>query len=77
MDKHKPKKEKKQICCNSLYRQALKVARDHSLEELYDATGLPISYLRKFRSGYIESPSVHRVETILMRMTGEAKAESE
>jgi hypothetical protein len=48
-----------------LYSDALTLAKGETLEVLYTATGLPISWLRKFRAGGIPNPSVHRVEKLL------------
>lgn len=50
---------------SKLYDLAIKIARESALEDLYEKTKLPISWLRKFRQGAIKSPSVHRVERII------------
>lgn len=53
-----------------LYPLAIKLAKATSLENLYEKTGLPISWLRKFRAGKIESPGVQRVELVIVKLTG-------
>lgn len=70
MSEHK--KNLKDICFNKLYQKALVVAKENTLEKLYDETRLPISWLRKFRAGQILNPSVNRIEKLLVKMTGEA-----
>ena len=70
MSRHK--KKLKHIYFNVLYDKALAVAKDSTLEELYDKTNLPFSWLRKFRAGSIKNPSVRRIEQLLVLMTGEA-----
>ena len=69
------KKKLKDICFNKLYKQALTVCKDNTLEKLYDETRLPISWLRKFRAGQIINPSVNRIEKLLVKMTGKASTE--
>jgi DNA-binding Xre family transcriptional regulator len=59
---------KKKISQGRLYPKALKLARGLTLEELYQKTGLPLSWLRKFRQGEIKSPSVQRVEALLVAL---------
>lgn len=49
----------------SLYQNALDISRRETLETLARKTGLPFSWLRKFRAGQIKSPGVQRVEKIL------------
>jgi hypothetical protein len=66
------KEKNKPICFDKLYQQALTVAKESKLEELYEKTKLPISWLRKFRAGSIQNPSVRRIENILVTMTGAA-----
>lgn len=61
---------KKNIPPGNLLPRALELAKGASLEELYEKTRLPISWLRKFRGGQIESPSVQRVERVIVAMTG-------
>ena len=46
--------------------EALRLAKSVSLEDLYRKTELPLSWLRKFRQGEIKSPSVQRVEALLL-----------
>jgi hypothetical protein len=53
-----------------LFAHALALAQGVSLETLYEKTRLPISWLRKFRGGMIQAPSVQRVELVIVRLTG-------
>jgi len=66
-------KVKKEIPPGNLYAQALEISKAHSLEELYEKTKLPFSWLRKFRQGSIPTPSVQRVELIIVSFTSEAQ----
>lgn len=59
-------KMKKEIPPGNLYPQALAIAKAATIEELYEKTKLPFSWLRKFRQGGIKTPSVQRVELILV-----------
>ena len=61
---------KKDIPPGKLLSHAQTIAKDNSLEALYEKTKLPISWLRKFKAGTIAAPSVQRVEKIIVAMTG-------
>lgn len=54
-----------------LHARALELAKCHSLDECIRYTGLPSSWLAKFRRGSIKSPSVNRIETIIEALSGE------
>lgn len=64
-------KVKKEIPPGKLYAQALEISKAATIEELYEKTKLPFSWLRKFRQGNIKSPSVQRVELIIVSFTGQ------
>ncbi len=49
----------------SLMEQALRHSKTKTLDELRDMTGIPSSWLRKFRSNKIADPSVNRIEKLL------------
>lgn len=53
-----------------LYTATRELARGVSLDELKRLTGLPDSWLRKFRQGEIAEPSVNRVELVYQKLTG-------
>jgi transcriptional regulator with XRE-family HTH domain len=57
----------------ALFSNALRIAKKNTLESLYDKTGLPLSWLRKFRAGEIKNPSVNRIETLLKAFGGFAQ----
>jgi hypothetical protein len=70
MPSRKKKIRKQELPGGKLYPLALELAKARSLEELYLATRLPISWLRKFRAGEIKAPSVQRVELLISAITG-------
>jgi hypothetical protein len=49
---------------------ALSLAKAETLETLHDKTGLPLSWLSKFRRAEIKNPSVNRVEKIIVALRG-------
>jgi hypothetical protein len=53
-----------------LYSRAFAAANSETLEVLYNRTRLPLSWLRKFRTGEIKNPSVNRIETLLKAFGG-------
>lgn len=59
------KRKQKSNQPGKLFSDALTLAKGETLEVLYTRTGLPLSWLRKFRAGEISNPSVNRVETLL------------
>jgi transcriptional regulator with XRE-family HTH domain len=59
------RKHKNTEPAGELYSRALILAKGETLEALFTRSGLPLSWLRKFRAGEIANPSVNRVETIL------------
>lgn len=56
---------KKKISQGRLYPVALKLAKAMPLDLLIRKTGLPESWLRKFRQEEIKAPSVQRIEIVL------------
>lgn len=54
-----------------LCQKALELSKGMTLEELFKKTDLPLSWLRKFRQGEIKSPSVQRIERLIVAITGE------
>jgi hypothetical protein len=49
---------------------ALKLAKAETLDTLRDKTGIPSSWLSKFRLGKIKNPSVNRIEKIIVALRG-------
>ena len=49
----------------TLMRQAKSLVMSETLDELRARTGIPSSWLRKFRRGEIKNPGVNRIEKIL------------
>lgn len=41
-----------------------------SLVKIYDETGIPFYWLKKFRNGEIKNPSVNRVQALYEHLTG-------
>ena len=74
MKKNMNPRKSKDFKGGRLFELALGLAKDISLEELYEKTRLPISWLRKFLAGAIKGPSVHRVEKIIVKLTGKELA---
>jgi len=62
---NRKKNFKQSLPPGKFFSDALKVARDNSIEDLVIMTKLPLSWLRKFRAGEITNPSVNRIEHIL------------
>ena len=62
------KKKLKEISYSRIYTKAYQLARENTLETLYEKTKLPISWLRKFRSGAIKNPSVNTIEKLITLM---------
>ncbi len=47
---------------------ALQLVRNNTLDDVCRATGLPNSWVRKFRQQEIKSPCVQRVELLITKM---------
>ena len=59
------RKGKKEKINSDLLNKGRDIANSMTLQVLHNKTNLPISWLRKFRTGEIESPCVQRVERVI------------
>ena len=55
-----------------LYNLALEESRKVTLEKFHELTRLPLNWCEKFRQGRIPTPSVQRVECVIVKLTGKA-----
>ena len=59
----------KDIPPGKLYEKALELSKAVTLDDFVRITGLPLEWCSKFRQGAIPSPSVQRVECVIVKMT--------